>query len=274
MIHGNSNDPVLIKRIGLKIWSLRDEVENVVAKTLRANPEIKELDPETLAQIREEYAYKGAIENKANLSLVPDAEEGSSEGEDLEAEMAAAMGGEGEQSEEASDSPDEQSGEDLEAEMAAAMGGGDDAEAAGEQAASGPVKVIQRSSAIIPPSKISRGVTVLSELSMDSLYFFGGEKFMEGQSIVIEFQIPKRFVVNADVVYCRPFNIRSRIISDKKVSYRIVARFTFLKEGERTLLRQFIQSIEPEIPVAPIKKPKVESNDDGDDFDGLDGLDF
>lgn len=251
MIHGNSNDPVLIKRISLKVWTLRNEVENVVASTLRANPELKELDAETMSHIREEYSYKGNIEARGGLSLVPEQEDS---GEDLEAEMAAAMSGAAE-------------GEGSEEEAQA------DADAAPTQE-SGPVKVIQRSSSVIPPNKVSRGVTVLSELSMDNLYFFGGEKFMEGQSIVIEFQIPKRFVVNADVVYCRPFNIRSKIISDKKVSYRVVAKFTFLKEGERTLLRQFIQSIEPEIPVAPLPKPKSESAEEADDFDGLDGLDF
>lgn len=267
MIHGSSNDPVLIKRISLKVWTLRDEVENVVASTLRANPELKELDDKTLALIREEYAYKGSISAKPNLALVP---ESSESGDDLEAEMAAAMGGDPEES---NSEESAESGDDLEAEMAAALEKKEDSSDTQELDAK-PITIIQRASATIPPARISRGVTVLSELCMDSLYFFGGEKFMEGQSIVIEFQIPKRFVVNADVVYCRPFNIRSRIISDKKVSYRVVARFTFLKEGERTLLRQFIQSIEPEVPAAPIPKPKAESSDEGDDFDGLDGLDF
>lgn len=288
MIHSNSTDPVLIKRISLKIWSLRDEVEAVLQRALRDQPGKEELTPEEIQKIKSEYQYRGPIDQRPNLQLVQGGatEGGDAEGEDLEAAMAAAMGGgeegaeeaeapaaEGEEGTEASAEGEE---EDLEAAMAAAMGGGGeegDAPAAGAPAG-GPLKVIQRSSDTLPESKISRGVTILSEVSMDSLYFFGSEKYLEGQSIVIEFQVPKRFVVNATVAYCRPFNIRSRIISDKKVSYRVVARFSFLKDGERTLLRDFIKSIEPEVPVAPSKPAKAEAEESDDDFDGLEGLDL
>jgi len=287
LIHGNSNDPILVKRIGLKIWRLRDEVEAVVNKVLKQNPGKEKLDPLELQTIKDEYSYRGPIDQRPNLQIVQGGAEAPSEGgeeEDLEAAMAAAMGGgdEGaeEESAEASAENEEEGEEDLEAAMAAAMGGGDaDApeKADGPQAVqnpTGPLKVIQRTSDNIDDSKITRGVTILSEVSMDSLYFFGGEKFLEGQSIVIEFQVPKRFVVNADVVYCRPFNIRSRIISEKKVSQRIVARFSFLKDGERTLLRQFIKSIEPDIQEVVKAAAPAESNEEGGDFDGLEGLDF
>ncbi len=286
MIHNNSHDPVLIKRIGLKIWSLRDEVEAVVRRRLQNNPEQTELTPEEIQQIKDEYQYRGPIDQRPNLQLLQGGggatEAGSEEGgdgEDLEAAMAAAMGGDAPEEADASAEGEggEDGEEDLEAAMAAAMDGAPEEATEGDQGApapGGPIKVIQRSSDNIPESKIHRGVTILSEVSMDSLYFFGSKKFLEGQSIVIEFQIPKRFVVNANIVYCRPFNIRSRIISEKKVSYRIVAQFSFLKDGERTLLRQFIRSIEPDVPEAPA--PKAVKEDDGgdDDFDGLDGLDL
>jgi hypothetical protein len=285
LIHSNSTDPVLIKRISLKIWSLRDEVEAVLTKALRDQPDKKELSPEEIKKIKSEYEYRGPIDQRPNLQLVQGGAEGDAgEGEDLEAAMAAAMGGgdeaaqEDAQAEEGAEASaeSEESGEDLEAAMAEAMGGGSDAQATPAQASTGgPLKVVQRSSDNIPESKVSRGVTILSEVSMDSLYFFGSQNFLEGQSIVIEFQVPKRFVVNATVAYCRPFNIRSRIISDKKVSYRVVARFSFLKDGERTLLRDFIKSIEPEVPVAPAKPAQAEADDGDDDgFDGLDGLDL
>lgn len=274
MIHGNSNDPILVKRIGLKVWTLRDEVEAVVEKTLRAQPNKEKLSEEELAEIKKEYHYRGPVDQRPNLQLIQggaDAPDG--EGEDLEAAMAAAMGG---GDEEASEEPvAEESEEDLEAAMAAAMGGGEGAAVKeAPPAPTGPMKVIQRKSENIPAEKIHRGITMLSEVSMDNLYFFSSEKFLEGQSIVIEFQIPKRFVVNAQVMYCRPFNIRSRIISPNKVSQRVVAKFTFLKDGERTLLRQFIESIEPEVQAAPVVKPKEVEDDGGDDFDGLDDLGF
>ncbi len=297
MIHGSSNDPVLIKRIGLKIWSLRDEVESVIQQTLAKNADGNPLSQDEINQIRSEYSYGGPVQQKAGLQLIDgganaSSSEESDDEEDLEAAMAAAMGGDA--SEEAEES--EESGEDLEAAMAAAMGGdssdeseesGDDLEAAMAAAMGGAAptpapatskqgskRIIQRGSHNIKPEKVSRGVSILSELTMDGLYFFSQQPFMEGQSIVIEFQIPKRFVLNAQVQFCRPFNISSRIISNKKVDYRTVARFTFLKEGERTLLREFIQSIEPDIPEPTVPPPKAKEDDGGDDFDGLDGLDF
>ncbi len=61
--------------------------------------------------------------------------------------------------------------------------------------------------------KISKGKTILSEIGMEKMFFFSSKAFTEGQSIVIQFCIPKTFIVNADVIYCRPFNIKSRIIS-------------------------------------------------------------
>lgn len=276
MIHGNSNDPVLIKRIGLKVWSLRDEVESVIQQHLAHNADGKSLTPEEIQEIRQEYSYTGPLHQKAGLQLIEGGaaeSEGSQDspesGDDLEAAMAAAMDG-GEED----NSGEDESGEDLEAAMAEAMGGSEEAQSAPPTSNEGPKKIIQRGSHNIKAEKVSRGVTILSELSMGGLYFFSQNKFMEGQSIVIEFQIPKKFVLNAIVSFCRPFNISSRIISNRKVEYRTVAKFTFLKEGERTLLREFIRSIEPDIP-APVVAPPSSSDEGGDDdFDGLDGLDF
>lgn len=279
MIHGNSHDPVLIKRIGLKIWTLRSEVEAVVEKTLRAQPDKEKLSEEEVKKIKDEYAYRGPVDQRPNLQLIQgggeESSEGDGDGEDLEAAMAAAMGGDAPEAEESSEEGD--GDEDLEAAMAAAMGGDAPAEGAAPSAAptpSGPLKVIQRKSENIPADKIFRGITILGEISMDVIYFFSSEQFLEGQSIVLEFQIPKRFVVNAHVAYCRPFNTRSRIISDRKVSNRVAAKFTFLKDGERTLLRQFIESIEPEVPEAPVKGQTEAVKEDSDDFDGLDDLGF
>src|SRR5690606_19530112 len=101
------------------------------------------------------------------------------------------------------------------------------------------------------------------------------KQFTVGQSIVVEFMIPKRFSVNVDVAYCRAFNLKSRIISNQNFRYRVAAKFTFLKEGERTLLRQFIQSIEPEIQKQlPPKVTQGKQEGGDDDFGDLDDLDI
>lgn len=287
MIHGNSRAPVYVKRIYLKIWSLRDEVEAILMK--HAELAGRPLNEQEITQVKNEYSYANRAQTPgAGLTLVQGgasqtATPDSGDEEDLEAAMAAAMGGDG--------SAEEGSGEeeDLEAAMAAAMGGGDEsageedleaamAAAMGEAPApstpAGKKVIIQRYSENLPVEKISHGMTFLAEVTMGEVYFFTNKHFLEGQSIVLEFQIPKKFVINAEIKYCRPFNIRSRIISENKLTYRAVANFTFLKEGEKTLLRNFICSIEPDIPEEPVIEKKKVVEDEGDDFDDLDGLDF
>ena len=121
----------------------------------------------------------------------------------------------------------------------------------------------------ISEEKISKGKTVLSEITMDKMFFFTNKAFTEGQSIVIQFCIPRAFVVNADILYCRTFNLKSRIISQNNFTHRALIRFNFLKEGERALLRQFLQSVE--VDTTKIEKKKDSSDDDSDsDFGGDD----
>ena len=86
-------------------------------------------------------------------------------------------------------------------------------------------------SGLLPKEKIGRGMCVLSEIEIDGLCFFAPQKYIEGQSIVLEFLIPKKFIVNAEVLHCRYFNMKSRIIGENKLPYRVVVQFTFLKKG-------------------------------------------
>ena len=111
----------------------------------------------------------------------------------------------------------------------------------------------------------------LAEIYMNEMFFFSNQSFLEGQSIVVDFLVPKRFLMNAVVTYCRPYNMKSRIISKNNHPYRIGIQFSFLKPGERTILRQFVSSIEPDVEEATQEVPK---QDDGgtDDFDIFDDL--
>jgi hypothetical protein len=230
VIYGNSNDPVFIKRIPLRVWVLRDEVEAVIAKRVDSGEEFN------VDELIEEYKSKGPLEKEKRLSLI--------EGGAAPADEA--------QEESSSDEPPSEEKETT-------------------------VSVVQRNSDNMPADKIHRAVLVLSELGMDHLYFFSEFRFTEGQSIVIEFQVPQKFIVNADVAYARAYNIKSRIISEKRLPYRVAAKFTFLKAGERTLLRQFVESIEPEVKASlPVPKPKsADAESSGlDSFDELDNLDL
>lgn len=240
MIYNNSTDPVFIKKISLKIWSLKDEVKSVIQEKIKNSKD----DHITIDELKQEYcSKKEAVENVIPIKPEEDLETG-------EDEMAAAIA--------AAESGDEEPAE-SEEEVATP------AEEKGEE-----VTVIQRSPTL-SEEDISSGKTILAEVAMDRIYFFSNKSFLNGQSIVIEFLIPKRFVMNANIVFCREYNMKSRIISKNRLPYRIGADFSFLKEGERTLLRQFIHSIEPEIPEAPVieSKPK-EVEEDFDEFDDLD----
>ena len=243
MIYGSSNHPVLIKKINLKIWTLRDEIESIIQNRIDQSS-AETLD---LSDLVADYKKKELV-TEAPLKLIDGAKAEVDAGED---EMLKAM------QEAESDEP--KPIEEIESEASTAT------------PLEKSVQVLRRVPTL-PAEKIYSGKMLLSEIDMQMIYFFGEQKFAEGQSIVLDFQIPMRFVMNADILYCRPYNMKSRIISANRLPYRIAARFTFLKEGERTLLRNFINSIEVDIEeVAVIKKPKAtestESFEDLDDFD-------
>lgn len=303
MIYGGSNDPVYIKKISLRLWTLRDELEAVIEKRLtHMGPDADR--KQAIADLLEEYTAK-----VSSADVLPISDSGAmigSSGEELDdlgAAMAAAMGG----ADAAADAPDpfeaamaEAAGEDVapaedpfEAAMATAMEDGgesqespaeDSSEAAGpnplmesgtvvEDESSNVVTLFQRRPNL-PADKVFNGKTVMAEVGMDEIYFFCQSNLLVGQSVIIEFQIPKRFRLCAEVRYCRQYNMKSRIISENALPFRVVARWTYLRPGERTLLRQFIESIEP---VVPDIKPSGQSKpkeDEGDEFDELDDLDL
>ncbi|MBT3584173.1 MAG: hypothetical protein HN509_04665 [Halobacteriovoraceae bacterium] len=254
MIYGNSNDPVLIKKIYLRIWTLRDEVEAVI-RTRIERSEGEEIPK--FEDLMEEYRERPPMLSPQLEVLEGGASEDAEEGE-----------------ENAEDSAEEES-EEAEEQSAEAAADGDQteeaqADAPKDEGDSGKVDILQRFP-VIPAEKIFRGTTVLSELTMDYMYFFSSQSFLEGQSIVIEFLVPKKFIINASVAYCRAYNMRSRIISEGKLPYRVAVKFSFMREGERTLLRNFVASVEPEVQV--IEAPKPSGGGGGGDEDGFDELD-
>lgn len=246
MIHNSSSDPVLIKKISLKVWSLRDEIELRIQEKIDTGEIPPEGHEEKINEIRLEYTKK--ILPPDNIIPLKSSEELSSEGED---EMAKAMA-------EAA-SPEEKEPEDNVVLL------NKETPLANEIS-------IKSEAPALSPEKIAKGKTILSEIGMDKMFFFSNKAFTEGQSVVIQFCIPKTFIVNADVVYCRPFNIKSRIISKNNYTHRMLIKFNFLKEGERALLRQFLQSIEPDLSVVVKKVPGEKEDSADNDFSELDDL--
>lgn len=249
MIYGNSNHPVLIKKINLRIWTLRDEIEAIIRSRIEESSD----ERPNLLDLIQEYKEKELVTEKP-LAVIDGEKVSDNEDEMLQAMKAA---------------QDEESTElkAVEADQEASASEPEISEEVQKQ-----VEVLRR----VPnldQDKIYSGKMLLAEIDMQNIYFFCERKFFEGQSIVLDFQIPMRFVVNANILYCRPYNMKSRIISANRLPFRVAARFTFLKEGERTLLRNFITSIEPTIEeISPVKK--IQQTQAAEDFDDLDDFDI
>lgn len=251
MIHHNSTDPVLIKKISLKIWSLRDEIEARINDKVAAGAKLEDLD---IAKIHADYTPKH-LQQADNVLPMKSAAELDTGEDEMARAMAEAARGE--------NTPDAEAAPVIE-----------------EIQSPPPSNVVSIDQNIItisldapniPDEKISKGKTVLSEISMEKMFFFCNKSFTEGQSIVIQFCIPKSFIVNADILYCRPFNLKSRIISPNNYTHRALIAFNFLKEGERALLRQFLQSIKPDTAQIDKKAENDQKSADGD-FGELDDL--
>ena len=103
----------------------------------------------------------------------------------------------------------------------------------------------------VPTSKTYHASTILSEINMNDISFFSAQQFIEGQSIAIEFQIPKKFTIHAEVEYCRNYAMKKQIISEKELPFRGRGRFVFANSEDKNTLRQFVSSIE-----APEKNKK------------------
>lgn len=269
MIHHSSTDPVLIKKISLKVWTLRDEVESRVREKIETLPEGSEnID---LTDLRSAYTPK--VNAPANNNNVIELKTGSDLDTSEDEMMKAMQEASSENTPESEDNGEEKP---VEAEAIEATDVNNTSNSNVTSLFNAPTdsNIIELSAEIPPLSddKIFKGKTVLAEIGMDRIYFFSNKKFTEGQSIVIKFEIPKTFIMNADVLYCRPFNLKSRVISENNYQFRVMAKFSFLKEGERALLRQFLKSVEPEVHApAVVQEVKAEKSEDSD-FSELDDL--
>ncbi len=255
MIHHSSTDPVLVKKISLKVWTLRDEIEARIKAKLELSG-TEDLNEADLSEIKNTYSSK----KDAEVVQINAAESLDNSEDEMKKAMEEAMNPEA-----STDAPTDST---------ESMDNTETSET------NNVTPLFQNSNVIeinaeMPPldaDKIFKGKTVLAEIGMDKIFFFSNKKFTEGQSVLIKFEIPKTFIMSADVHYCRPFNLKSRIISENNFQFRVMAKFSFMKEGERALLRQFLKSVEPETqPQAPASESKAEKSDEGD-FSELDDL--
>ncbi len=239
MIHNKSGHPVEVKKISIRLWSLRDEIEAAIERRIKECEaagvplfidDIKKFynlntsQPDNVVQLKE-------ATNDGMVSMMEEVSEEAKKEEPVEEVKAQEA------------NPEEGNKNLNQAE-----------EIIAEQAMQGldtkkPNPILDRPYQRQAPDleKISYGFILLSDINMDSMLSFTKDKFLQGQSVTVEFLIPKNFMMTADVTYCHHYAMRSRIISSTKPDYRIQCKFAFSIPGERDNLRNFLKSIEPTI---------------------------
>jgi hypothetical protein len=248
MIYNKSGHPIEVKKISVRLWSLRDEIEAAIERRM------KECEaagvPLYIDDIKKFYNlnYQTPVSDNV-LKLTPKEDDVNSLMESIGDEVKAE--GPAEASE--TQAPEGESKTLNEAE-----------EIIAEQALQGletkkPNPILDRPYQRQAPDleKVSYGFILLSDINMESMLSFTKDKFLQGQSVVVEFLIPQNFMMTADVTYCHHYARTSRIISSTKPDYRLQCKFSFSIPGERDLLRSFLKSIEPTIP-----EKKKKSDDD------------
>ena len=264
MIYNRSGHPVEIKKISIRLWALRDEIEAAIERR------IKECEaagvPLYVDDIKRFYNLN--VDSPLTASNVlpfnnkPSKEDGltslmESIGEDVKSETKAEAASAAPEA----PAPETPPAEGLAADAAPAVTAeGAEApktfkeaeEIIAEQTLQGlenkkPNPILDRPYQRQPPDldKISYGFTFLSDINMEQILTFTKDKFLHGQSVVMEFLIPLNFMMTANVTYCHNYAMRSRIISSTKPDFRVQCKFSYSIPGERDTLRSFLKSIEP-----------------------------
>jgi hypothetical protein len=277
MIVGKSNHPVEIKRIELSIWSLRDEVEKAVELRLE---ETSEGNEPVLDDIKEFYNRNPNFMTQ-DIDFDEDDDDDEIEAEDSNVDssgnemdddamaMAAALegGDEAEADGEADDS--EASEEQSEDEEVSAEVADIAAQMLADQGIQPNQSKVNYTRPQVEESKVVKAFTILSDINMFYALIFSDKPFIKGQTIVIKLNVPNSFSVTAEVINVKHLTRNSRIISKSKPNYRVQARIAYLFDGERAKLREFLTSVEPEIPPPPKKMKKIEDDKEDDDFEDL-----
>jgi hypothetical protein len=232
-IFNKSLHPVAIKRIPVRIWALRDEIESALEHR------IKECEaagtPLYIDDIKEFYGMKKNKPLTGQPQLIDvNAEAPQDTPSENVDDMMEALA---DQAPEAETAPSEVADQLI-------------ASQTPEEQKQSPAEHLQKPFVRRAPNsdKLSYGFSFLSDLNMDWALCFSKYAFTQGSSIVIEFLIPSPFIMSAEVMLCTQYSMRSRIISETKPDYRIQSRFTFSMDGERGQLRDFLKSVEPTLP--------------------------
>ena len=214
MIYSSSDGSIEVRKIRLKIWKFRDELESIVQERLdKCGGSSSEVDFSDLEEL-----YRSHITATPSPVLKMDGQD-------------------------AGDLPKQKSQADL-------KGEGDEREEEGK------VLEVHRVRPQLDESKLNDGVVALMDINLKTISCFSQKDYLCGQTIIIEFLIPNHFFVTAEVLMCRNYNMRSRIISQSSLSFRLHAKWTYNLPGERTMMKRFLNSIKPDVPL--VEAPETE----------------
>jgi len=257
-IYNKSSHPVAVKRIPIRVWALRDEIEAAVERRL------KECEaagtPLFLDDIKEFYGMKvdKPLSGQPQLQLVNNDAPGVQDGVD---DLMASLAQDSAPTEEVPAAATEALAAPPEAEAAPVAEKADEliaAQTPAEKVEGHDAPHVQRPFVRLAPdsNKVSYGFALLADLNMDWMLTFSKDKYIQGQSVVVEFLIPRPFMMSAEVISCHHYGMRSRIISESRPDFRLQCQFTYKFAGERSRLREFLQSVEPTVPKkSPAPKP-------------------
>lgn len=265
MIHNKSTHPVEVKKISIRIWGLRDEIEAALGRRM------KECEaagvPLYIEDIKKFYHLTNQIQTNDNVVPLKKVQ---NENEDGISSLMEEIG-EDQKNDNKEEKLQEEKLTDENKNLQKAE------EIIAEQTSQGlenktPNPILNRPYQRQAPDldKISYGFCFLSDINMEFMLNFTKDKFLKGQSVTIDFLIPNNFMLTADVTYCHNFAMRSRIISSSRPDYRVQCHFNFSIPGERNNLRNFLKSIEPSIATEKKKVQKDAPNEEevGDEKNG------
>ena len=269
MIYNKSGHPVEVKKIAIRVWSIRDEIETAIGRRMKECEaagvplfidDIKSFYNLNLqASLNEQdnvlqlHPKTEEVENMANL-MESISEEAAPDAAPVEAPLEAAALAptpEGESSVANENKTFDQAEQIMAEQNLQGL----------ETKKPNPIIVRPYKRQAPDLDKICYGFTLLSDINIDNILSFTKEKFLQGKSVMVEFLIPQTFMMTATVTYCHNYALRSRIISSTKPDYRLQCMFSYSIPGERDTLRNFLKSIEPATSPAS-KKIKKDAEDD------------
>ncbi len=263
-ILNKSSHPVHVNRIPVRMWCLRDEIEQAVSERMKECAEKGvELDisdiKEFYTKVKKDFS-SSATQNSEDKSDVLSSEQNTEDEKDALEKLEDI---EAKEKDEHTDNTESSPDQETEAAQIAEMID------QGEPNSKENSTVSKRERILPDASKISKGFAFLSDIDMVKILSFSSQGFTMGKNVCIEFLIPNGFTMTGEVVASNHVGRNSKIISESKLDYRIMTTFSFLFDQERDNLREFLKSIEPDIPPSPKKLKRPMDDDEDDEFEDL-----